>query len=250
MCHASSGHWEGQAAPQPALVPCGSWFPGTAELQPLPQPLTLSRAHAQVTLALPSLSSAGTQFTAASRHPVHLPQGGKLPPLSLPPWSFRSPSCNTPGTMKEPLEWEYLYLTCKAPVAGASMALPDPGGWGTSLSQQRVPSAGGNRDILILAQKQLVTWRAGRGVRVKAKEKVRTRQRRPWESSGLCLGPVCPLGPRGAITHHGQAQQQHQCPPRAIPRGKREISPRHSDGDVPAGVLVTGFVSWDLQGLT
>lgn len=72
LCHASSGHWEGQAAPQLALIPRGSWFPGTAELQPLPQPLTLPRPDAQVTLALPSLtslSSAGTQLTAPSSAP-------------------------------------------------------------------------------------------------------------------------------------------------------------------------------------
>lgn len=31
---------------------------------------------------------------------------------------------------------------------------------------------------------------------------------------------------------------------------KREISPRHLDGHVPAGVLVTSFISCDLQGLT
>lgn len=73
----SSGHWEGQAASQPALVPSGSRFPGTAELQPLPRPLTLPKPDAQVTLALTSLSSAGTQLTGASRLPVQLPDGGR-----------------------------------------------------------------------------------------------------------------------------------------------------------------------------
>lgn len=97
-CEPGSGrrHWEGQAASQPALVPSGSRFPGTAELQPLPRPLTLPKPDAQVTLALTSLSSAGTQLTGASRLPVQLPDGGReggsggqLPPPSLPPLSFK-----------------------------------------------------------------------------------------------------------------------------------------------------------------
>lgn len=84
--------------PQPALIARGFWFPGTAELQPLPQPpqpLTLPKWDAQVTLALALLtfpSSAGAQLRwreipVGNSHtpPFHPGPSGHLPARPLGP---------------------------------------------------------------------------------------------------------------------------------------------------------------------
>lgn len=124
-CELGSGHTG-------RVVPCQEWALGRTGCSPAcPRSQWLlvpwhSRAaaaatapHAAQTPALPLLTPCpllahssqvppGAQFGSQ----MEGDGGGQLPSFSLPPCSFRVVPCKTPGTLQEPLEWEYPYLTC------------------------------------------------------------------------------------------------------------------------------------------
>ena len=119
------------------------------------------------------------------------------------------------------------------------MPLPGPGGLQTSLGLLRVPLADGDRDILSLAPKQPVTWRAGRraqllrrvfgegqggfgGEQGQAEETLRI----PRALSGICVPPLTKCrgteGPSPTMAGHNSNPSAHREPPLV---GKGKYSP-------------------------